>query len=171
MLTLTERTVVQILAARLTAPTLVALALKAAGRIVAGVRIDARSQSTVRIAVAAVASVLVVLVIVGTFVEICSRGNGSEMSVCNTRVIGSPAWVVRSSSVIPYIPVWQTSPVHSDGHSHRKPPTRSIQVPPCSHGPPAHSSMSACDDDDFVRVCVRVYGKHHAVARRKMLTV
>lgn len=37
---------------------------------------------------------------------------------------------------------WQTSPVHSSGHSHRKPPIRSMQVPPCLQGPPAHSSIS-----------------------------
>lgn len=42
------------------------------------------------------------------------------------------------------LPISHTSPVHSGGHSQRNPPTRSIQVPPCSQGPPEHSSISVC---------------------------
>lgn len=46
-----------------------------------------------------------------------------------------------------HLPNWHRSPVHCGGHSHRNPPTRSKQVPPCSHGPPAHSSMSVTRDE------------------------
>lgn len=48
------------------------------------------------------------------------------------------------------LPNWHRSPVHCGGHSHRKPPTRSKQVPPCSHGPPAHSSMSVGEEKQSV---------------------
>lgn len=70
--TLVERTVVQIFAARLAAPALLALALEAAGRIVAGHRIDARPQQVATATGATVATVVVIVVVdVGAFVEIC----------------------------------------------------------------------------------------------------
>lgn len=46
------------------------------------------------------------------------------------------------------LPISHTSPVHSGGHSQRNPPTRSIHVPPCSQGPPEHSSIST-----FISFC------------------
>lgn len=58
---LAHRTVVQILGARLATPALLALALEAAGRIVAGHRIDARSQRSLRVH----------LFVGGALVEIC----------------------------------------------------------------------------------------------------
>lgn len=48
----------------------------------------------------------------------------------------------RSISRIYDLPIWHKSPVHCGGHWHWKPPIRSIHVPPCSQGPPEHSSMS-----------------------------
>lgn len=40
------------------------------------------------------------------------------------------------------LPISQMSPVQKDVHSHRNPPTRSIQVPPFLHGESTHSSIS-----------------------------
>lgn len=69
VLALAERTVVQILGARLAAPSLLALALEAARRIVAGMRIDARAQAF-HIVVAVVA-----------LVEVCTQKLGVTRSV------------------------------------------------------------------------------------------
>lgn len=69
VLALTERTVVQIFTARLAAPALMALALKAAGRIVAGVRIDAGSQAPGTVAVIVIVTAVIIR-IVDAFVEV-----------------------------------------------------------------------------------------------------
>lgn len=53
-------------------------------------------------------------------------------------------WVFFSRMIcLVHLPISHKSPVHSGGHSQRNPPTRSIQVPPCSQGPPEHSSISS----------------------------
>lgn len=82
--TLVQRTVVQVLGARHTAPALLALALEAARRIVAGQRIDARPQRPAGGAGPVLDD--------GALVEICdkinnvkNRTNVSEIQIMYTR--------------------------------------------------------------------------------------